>query len=302
MKKTFVSVLAFVAIASFGGIALLPFSAQAALTPAQAASVQATLNTVEAELAQLEAQENVSPTVVSGATLTLVPATAVTGVSTGNLAAAESALSSLVTALSGLETTIANTPQLTPTEAQGVSAALQGVSNTLATISTIVSGGSVASASPAPAGSATPTTPVASVPTAPLAMSAPSTPTTPAITPAAPTDNVLPAPTAQAASSWSFKDLNWPFIVVGILVVAAIALWLWWPSDEEDGGSKGKRKDASGTPVKPAQAPQMPKATIVTSTSTTKSVVMTSAPQTPLSAAISTQAQKTDVQQQRKPA
>jgi hypothetical protein len=44
--------------------------------------------------------------------------------------------------------------------------------------------------------------------------------------------------------------LNWPIILVVLLVVAAIALWLWWPEEGNDGRQAAKQA-AKPAPFQP---------------------------------------------------
>lgn len=251
MKKIFVSVFLFVAIVSFGGIVASAHAqtASPALTPEQAAMLQQSLNALKTKLLLLQAQaaaqsgSQVSTPAVSGSSLTL----GASMLSAQDIASLQNALTLLASALTSLQSELAANPQLAAGREGLVLSALKGIGTTLTAIGTTIgntSAGSVAY-SGTPKVSVTPSAGT-SGPTAQAAPSAgPSTqgaqgsliaPTTPA-----PTANATPE-TAQVQSIWSLKNLNWPLTIVIILVLAVIALWLFWPGDED------KTKKAASAP------------------------------------------------------
>ena len=246
MKKLLTSVFLFVAIVSFGGNL---FSAHAeTLTPAQIGVLQQSLDALKAKLFELrqqaasQAASQASTPAASGVTLTLQsapasPVSAMTGPSMDETVAIKSALSSLATALSGLQSTVANNPQLVTTNAHGISMALSGIGNSLAMMGTMLGAGHMSSgvvaitlatqsvlSAPVVAVAPSPSAQVAAQPL----LSANGNGSPESFSPAA--DNVQ---TAQAVSAWSWKNLNWPLVAVGFLILAAIALWLFWPDEEE---------------------------------------------------------------------
>jgi hypothetical protein len=76
--------------------------------------------------------------------------------------------------------------------------------------------------------------------------------------------------------------LNWPLIAVGVLVVLAVGLWLFWPSDDdEDANTKKKGSGGSGTS---ATVPMTPKQ------QTQPTIVQTASSKTPLSSVVSASA------------
>lgn len=299
---------------SFGGMMTTVHAATP--TPAQAALIQQSINAMSAELLQLQAQANAQQNATlpaAGATLTLVPASPATTIAPSNAAAVSKVLASLTTLLTTLQSSIAANPQMTSANSASITVALQGIGGTLSTIIAELGNGSpVAIATPTP--STAPSTSHATTP-APVAIAAPapSTGLSATVAPAAPASNpsvagVAPnapansAPVADVSSAWSWKSLDWPFIIVGILIVLAVALWLWWPEDEEDTKKKGGQK----SPVTPVvtQKQQVQPTIIAT---TVKSAAPTSS-QTPLASAVSAPVTKVIVQspqqqqQQRKPA
>jgi hypothetical protein len=293
MKKLIISVWTFVAIASFGGN-ILPVHA-ATLTPTEQATLQQSLDAMKAQLLQLESQQaaaQASSPVVSGAKLSLTDSAAV-----------NTALTSLAVALTNLQATIQNNPQIATANAQGISLALQGIGKTLVMIGTTVVTGnnSIASTAPAPSSPKPASAPSVAMNT-PAPTPTPSTGIQPLIgatgngTPAATTPSAAPqsAQVAQVSNAWSLKDIAWPYVAVGILVILAIALWLWWPSEEED-NAKGKKI----VPMVPAKPEQPPVTILASSGKPISQTPSAPAPQTPLSAAVSAPQQ---TQQQRKPA
>lgn len=254
MKKLFVSLFLLVAIASFGGI-LAPVAAHAdtALTPAQAAVLQQSLEAMKAKLLDLQAQAAAQTATQAGPVVT-VSGTAT--LSASDMASLTNALSLLASALTSLQTSLAQNPQLAAGREQAVLATLKGVGTVLATIGTTLGGTtggteSVAIATPTPvvqppvAGgtqvtiqSAAPLVSAGTLPSAEGSLANPA--------------NASPE-IAQVGSTWSFKNLNWPLVIVIVLVVAAVALWLFWPNGEE----KTKRKPVV-TMVAPKPMPQQP--------------------------------------------
>ncbi|HEX4104289.1 MAG TPA: hypothetical protein VHZ04_02305 [Candidatus Paceibacterota bacterium] len=328
MKKLLTYFSLIVAIASFGGL-IATANAQA-ISPQEATQLQATLNSVSAELAALQAQANTQANGGATAPAAVTTPTVMTTLSPADAAAVNTALSSLVSALSGLETAIAQNPQVATTNAQGISVALQGIGKTLLAITTTINGGTVASGpalaqnSTGAAGASGNGSIAAANPPSPSTAGAgsgiaPSTASNgnsaPAVN-AAPTATPAAAPqTAQVASAFSLKNIRWPYVVAGILVILAVALWLFWPGEGEDNDKKNVVKKSGGNPApaKPAPAAQSPQMTILASSG--KSVIPPQQmPQTPLASAVSAPAQRNDAanvpkivpsqpaQQQRKPA
>lgn len=254
MKKLLILTLVIVAVATFLGTG---YRAQAStsLTPEQAAALQQSLDTLKAKLLDLQAQAaakanvnanmNASPAVL-GATLTLRGSV----ISSADAASLQSALSMLATALTGLQSSFAQNPQLVAGREASVMNVLRGVSGALSGIGNSLQGQQ--NIAEAPVTPVAPAAPVAQAAPAPVSVSAPApapltaeAPAAPIVTPAAPSEgNLVTVPantdqgTAQAVSSWSFKNLNWPLVIVIVLVIAAIGLWLFWPTDNDENHSE----------------------------------------------------------------
>ncbi|MGC9968927.1 MAG: hypothetical protein ABSC29_04350 [Minisyncoccia bacterium] len=242
MKKLFIILLFVVAIASFGGILRsVPAHADETLSPAQTAVLQQSLDAMKAQLSELQSQAAAQ----AGAS---VLTSHVNGLSTEDVASLRSALSLLSSALISLQTSLAQNPQLIAGREGAVLTTLRGVGAVLATIGTTLGGeNNVASVSVS----------------APIVQSQPAAGTSPYVPPllsaggrsamGTPTQMTFAsavAETAQVGSTWSFKNLNWPLVIVIILVVVAVALWLFWPGGED----KGKPKEdifLTSTPIRP---------------------------------------------------
>lgn len=284
MKKLLTILFVFVAIASFGGN--IAVTKADTLTPAQAAAFQQTLDSLKAKLLDLQAQANAQassqPPVVSGAPLTLQNGAVLSSLDAASL---RSTLTLLATALTNLQLTIAQNPQLTAGREGVVLLTLKGIGTTLASIGTTITGSSpVAIATPnAPATPAAPPTE-----TAPL-LSAGGESSPAAATPA----NAAPQ-TAQAGSSWSFKNLNWPLVVIIVLVLIAVALWLFWPGEED----RGRTKRKAAPQLQPSAPPKTP---IVTSAAPLIPPVSRTTPQASQTAQMPSQVSQASPQQ-RKPA
>jgi len=228
MKKILIFGIVLVAIASVGGNRMNVISAHAqTLTQADAASLQASVDALKARLADLQAQANVQQPLlsVSGEPVALQQAPVTATLSEADVASLKSALSALAGVLTTLQSEFSANPGFAAQNSGGVIIALQGIGNTLAMIGTSLQGTS-----------ATPVTPVAAAPKAsepaPFAVSNPV-----AIAPSANNQEQ----TAAVSSAWSLGNLNWPLVAIVSLAVAAIALWLWWPSKEEEKGGNDKR-------------------------------------------------------------
>ena len=255
------------------------------LTPAQAAALGQSLDALKAKVLQLQSQaaaQGSSPA-AAGVPLSLKPP----ALSPEDVVSLQNALSLLASALSDLQSTFARNPQIAAGREAALAAAFQGIGKTLAAISVITGSGpaaTVAAATPAPA------------------VNAPSVaqaqPETPSITPlVSSADNGNPAPAApaeiaQVSSAWSLKNMNWPLVAVVVLIIVAVALWLFWPG-EEDERKKTAKKSVAPAPVR--SAPLAPPATLI-------SAKPASAPQSPLASVVSAPPQASQQQQQRKPA
>jgi hypothetical protein len=257
MKKLFTFLFLFVAVASFGGM-MHPAHAASAYTPAETAALQMQLDSLKAKLLELQAQQ--------AATQASTPVASVTyqasSLSAEDLGSIANALSALATALIGLQAQFAANPQFAAEHAPVVLSALQGMGKTLTMIGTSIGAKSVASAgTPAnsqPIAQGAPTAPAASVPV--VAQAPVASP------PLLATDgnNAAAVPeTAQVVSSWSFKNLNWPLVIVGILILAAIALWLFWPGEDDSKKAMNMKKNVPSVPARPA--PTAPSNIVMTS-------------------------------------
>ena len=327
-KFTIAAIFAAVAMASYGGSALLANAqvATGAMTPSQNASLQQQLDNAKAELIQLEMQAGQVPAgdnslpgaTTAPVTVTVTPAAPTTALNSADIAEMDTALTALANMLGTLETRISSNPQFITSNGAAVVSVLQGISNSVASIGTEITGATVAMNNPAiapttptvtsqpstgsamaqgsgaangAAGSAGTSQPSATTQPSQVAQTNPSQTTPP--TPAA-TTNPTPATTnTETASSFSLGKLNWPLIVVIILVVAAIAIWLWWDDSDE---KKPVVKSTSPAPQKPIQhQPQTTMNVSATSGSGSASVSASvnrpqpSPSQTPLSSAVSPQ-------------
>lgn len=310
MKKLFSYLTLVIAIASFGGITAMANaqSAPSTIPPQEAAQLQQTIQMMSQELAtlQAEAQAQSAGTAAAPAAPTQTAAPATNGptitLSASDKASMNSALTALIQALTGLENTIAANPQVATTNERGISAALQGIGATLVSMTATLNGTSMASAPTIAANNsgsngatamANPAAPSAanensnggtavSVNTAPSAASANQAPAA-----------VAPE-TAQASSAFSFGSLRWPYIVAGILAILAIALWLFWPGEDQESQKKGQKKSGNA-PVKPAPAPQSPQMTILASSGKPVVPPQASVSSDHVSASVSASMQKPDM-------
>lgn len=249
MKKILIFGIVFVAIASIGGNRINIISAHAeTLTPAQAASLQASLDVLKAKLVTLEAEANArhSSPAVSGAPLAL-QATPLS-LSNADVASLRGALTALAGMLTELGAKFSANPQFAAQNSGAVLTALQGIGNTLAMIGTSLGSSNFASgASPAVIAQAAP-------PASPISMPAPQPKGTPfsASNPVAIVSGANDrAQTAEVSSAWSLGKLNWPLVAVTLLALAAMVLWLWWPASENSKNST--KKSASPVPARAAQ-------------------------------------------------
>jgi hypothetical protein len=311
MKKKLIiaALFAAVAMASYGGNALVTHAQTA---PSNTAALQQQLDDAKAQLIQLEMQAGQVPAGDNG-TATAQP-TVVSSAPTVTLSAADisemnTALTALAGVLTNLQTQIAENPQFVTTNGPAVIGALQGISNTIASIGTEMAGANVAmsampstgstgsmgstgvaQANPATtgnigSGATTPTTQPSQVAqTNPAA----TTPTTVNSAPANTAPVATVPSTAQASSAFSFSKLNWPLIIVIILIVAAIAIWLWWDDGEEK--KPVVARSNSPAPQKSVQQPLQSTTTQVSINSQGQNANRQPASsQTPLSSAVAPQ-------------
>ncbi len=264
MKKILILASLFIAIASYGGSAILA-NAQS-LTPTQTAALQQQLDNAKAQLVKLQmdagrvpAGDSSFPGNTAAPTVTVTPsqpsATSMT-LSAADIASINTALNGLTTALLTIQSEVSANPQLVASNSAGVISALRGIGTTLGTITneiqsrniamatpstgstgSAMTGTGVAQANPGTAGSSNSAGPSVAIkpstqqPT-PAPATAPAAQNTAPI--AATTQPAAQQPqTAQATSAFSWSNLNWPLIVVIILIIAAIAIWLWWDDSEE---------------------------------------------------------------------
>jgi hypothetical protein len=294
MKKLFVSVFCLVAIASFGGIIASAHAQTASLTPAEAAALQQELSTLKAKLLELQAQAAaqqsaqpagsggvMSSPAAQGSSLTLTGPV----LSAQDVASLSSALTLLATALQNLQAQFAANPSLATGHETAVLATLQGIGLTLSSIGNAITNAPVAAAAPAPA-AATPSPVAQSSPSA-----APSKGTAASPTPegslATPSANATPE-IAQMGTTFSLNNLNWPLIVVIILILAAIASWLFWPGE----GDATRRMARARTPAPPSAAPPAPVKQMPMMPHTAKSTTQAEPRQTPLASAVAAPAEK----------
>ena len=285
-KFTIAAIFAAVAMASYGGSALLANAqvATGAMTPSQNASLQQQLDNAKAELIQLEMQAGQVPAgdnslpgaTTAPVTVTVTPAAPTTALNSADIAEMDTSIGTEITGA----TVAMNNPAIAPTTPT--------VTSQPSTGSAMAQGSGAANGA---AGSAGTSQPSATTQPSQVAQTNPSQTTPP--TPAA-TTNPTPATTnTETASSFSLGQLNWPLIVVIILVVAAIAIWLWWDDSDE---KKPVVKSTSPAPQKPIQhQPQTTMNVSATSGSGSASVSASvnrpqpSPSQTPLSSAVSPQ-------------
>jgi hypothetical protein len=253
MKKYIVLAAVIVAIVSFGGITAV--HAQT-LTPAERVAMQQSLDVLKAKLVNLQMQQGMVPQgddqLANNASVSAAPVMTQTQLSADNILALKQTLITFATTLQNLQTRIAQDPQFLTTNQASVLASLQGIATTLATIGTEVQSGNLAATTPSqPSQGIAQTTPNSGQ-TGGTQSTGNTTPTTGSNVPAQSTNNTpanTPAQTAQASNSFSLGKLNWPLIVVIILIVAAIAIWLFWDTEEE----KTVVKTVANAPQKPMQ-------------------------------------------------
>lgn len=239
------------------------------LTQADASSLQASVDALKAKFAELQAQAGVQrPPVLRQAP----------PISEADARSLNSALSALAGVLTTLQSEFSANPGFAAQNSGGVIIALQGIGNTLAMIGTSLQGAPSASVAAAPkAGKPT-------IAQAPAASPLPSDGANTQSKEEAPLPVSIPA-TAEVSSAWSLRNFNWPLVAAVVLIVAAIALWLWWPTKEKerDGNDKGSAKknmpQTRPTVIVSSSGPQI-------SVNTAKQAVTPQAP-TPLAASIS---------------
>lgn len=306
MKKLFVSLFCLVAIAGFGGIiasAHAQTTQTAPLTPAEATQLQQELSTLKAKLLELRAQEAAqSPAQSASAATGAMSSPAATGSSLSlggtaltatDIASLQHALSLLATALQGIQSEFSANPSLASGHEAAVLAALKSVGTTLASI-----GSSIAAASVVPQAQSGPAA-VATAPSAAAGQSAPAATPPQGTTNAPSAEGTLPAPPAantnptnpqtnpqiaQMGNTFSFAHLNWPLIIVIILIVAAIALWLFWPGESD--ATKKLAKQAASVPSAPLSSAPAPAKQMPMMPHVARSQQDAERPQTPLAAAV----------------
>ena len=292
MKKFSIAILAFVAMMSFGGnIAAVHAET---LTPDQAAQISQTIDALKTRLAALQAEAAAAGNTATPSTpATLAPSVSL---SSSDAAALNAALGTLATALTNLQTEIAAHPEMTAGREAAMLTALKGIGGTLTNIAMAASGQPLASKAP-----------VASTENAQpsVATIAPSTPSSESTGGGAVAEAPATAPaqagTAEVASKWSLKGMNWPLVIVIGLIVLAMALWLFWPSDDD---AKAKKVVAKNIPS-PSSSKSTPSIQQAVSSINPTAKPVTSIP-TPLSSAMGTPATpphgSSSQPQQRKPA
>lgn len=277
MKKYLNLAALLVAIASYGGIVGGTLSVHAqSITLEQRATMQQSLDVLKAKLVNLEMQQGVVPQgdEVSADAAPVVVATPSVTLGGSDVVQLEAALSSFAETLTALQTKIAEDPQYMAVNEAAFVATLQGIGNTLASIGAQLENSDLAMAAPQAAAPAPAQVMPSMNPNPAAATQNPGSNVVPAANNgSAPIVNA-PAQTAQASNAFSLGKLNWPLIVVIVLVLAAIAIWLFWDTEEKVVAVKTV-----------ANAPQKPMQPFVPQPSATVS-------QSPLSATIAPQQRK----------
>ncbi len=232
MKKLFISFFALAAIAGFGGN-ILRANAQS-LPSGDTVSLQATVNALTARVNELKAQAAARATrEVSATVVAATPATAHVLTLSRDTEPLKSALSLSASALADANAKIATDPAAVAGQEKEVAATLSGIGKTLGSIKYALNGAgpSASIAMAAPQGSLTPLVvaadPAVATPVAVVAAERP----------------LASGDLAQASAALPLKNLNWPFIIVMVVLLAAVGLWLFWPAKAESVKEEAVKKD-----------------------------------------------------------
>ncbi|MDE2018996.1 MAG: hypothetical protein KGJ13_01465 [Patescibacteria group bacterium] len=263
MKKLLVSIFLSLALMSFGSIAL----AHAQTAPADQATLQQQLQLMKAKLQLLELQQgqDLGAAAESPVTAAITPAAqpAATDISAADAAALNAALSSLATTLVSLQNAMQSNPQFLAENGPVIAKSLSGIENSLAAVLISMQNGTGSAL-------AQNETPAASAGQAPLvAVNNPS----PSAAPAARngseglnSGSLLPSvqdltqpaqnqPAAQGAAVASsiFGGNRLPAIIIGVILLAMIAILIWGR-----GGNEEPAAVSAKSSKKPAPAPVAP--------------------------------------------
>ena len=264
MKKIVLFVFAVVAIAGFGGITVSAHAATASLTPAEAAVLQSELSVLEAKLHTLQAEAAARGIYPASALLKSAPIPGGLTLSTQERASLTQALAGLSANLAVAARELAADPTLGGHKEQ-VASAVGKIGTMLAAIGNTVAGGA---ASPVASSVQSPPKATASALVGAKPQSKP-TATRASRSAQSPVASIAPAAgTVKSGLALALAQVNWPLTVVIVLILAAMALWLFWPVEE------------GAPPAVPAIAAEMPPASVSVSASTPASA-STSAPVSP---------------------
>lgn len=285
-------VAVFTAMASYGGTALT--YAQTAPST-NTASLQQQLDLAKAELSNLEMQAGMIPngdggtalaatSIMSDSGTAATPATSNASLSAADRTEINTALGALANLLVSLQTKIANDPQFLKNNETEVAQSLQVMANTIALIGKSLPTQSAAVAMTPETQGATPSNSGVTALTAPTTVPAPTAATAPSApsnqtAPTGAVENTVATQPAETASAFSFSKLNWPLIIVILLIIAAIAIWLFWDDGEDV-------KPAVRTVSNPSKPP-------VTAMNNAVQIHSSVSTQTPMSAAMNQQQKKT---------
>ncbi len=249
MKKIVLFVFAVVAIAGFGGITVSAHAATAGLTPAEAAVLQSELSVLEAKLHTLQAEAAARGIYSASALPGSAPVPGGLTLSAQDRASLTQALAGLSANLAAAARELAADPTLGGRKEQ-VASAVEKIGTTLAAIGNTVAGGAAspvaysAQSSPKATVSALVGAKPQSKPTATRTSRSAQSPVA-SITPA--------AGTVKSGLALALAQVNWPLTVVIVLILAAMALWLFWPVEED--APPAVPVIAADTPPTPASAP-----------------------------------------------
>src|SRR5258708_4730099 len=275
MKKFLTSTLLTIAILSFGGISVLAHAQTVSADDQATLQQQLQLMKDKLQLLQLqqtqEAAQAVAPadsmTVVTGEPTVTVTVTAPTeaqasaNISSGDAAALNAALATLASTLVNLQTAIQNDPQFLAQNGPVIAQSLSGIESSLSAVLVSMQSG------PSMAYETYTQTLAQRTPSAPVAVKSRNAPAAatdnsltlnqgsllPSVNSAAQNQNVNSGGADVTASALSGKS-RLPAIIVGIILLAMIAILVWGRSGEELATATAK----SGPKKSPAPAPLAP--------------------------------------------
>jgi hypothetical protein len=244
MKKLLLLTFLTLAIASFGGTMTL---AHAQTVTGSQVTLQQQLELMKAklqllQLEQIQAEQaSVTPVQTETQTAATIQTQATMDISAADAAALNAALSSLATTLVSLQSAIQSNPQFIAQNGPVVARSLAGIGTSLASVLTSMQGGSLASAgtqpqsepsamNSAPLAAANQNNPSQAPEQSPALNQGSLLPSVDSITQSANTESNQAA--ATTASALGGKN-RLPAVIVGIILLAMIAILVWGRGSEE---------------------------------------------------------------------